>query len=90
MKRENRHLRHAVRGGTTRLKFRQQPVQPPAPSATHPDLRIESSQPLPSTLIEAGDDQLQEPLIGPIMWLVIILGLVFIGFIAWLIRSGSP
>ena len=89
MKRENRHLRHAVRGGTTRLKFRQ-PVQPPAPSANHPDLRIESSQPLPSALIEAGDDQLQEPLIGPIMWLVIILGLVFIGFIAWLIRSGSP
>jgi hypothetical protein len=89
MKRENRHLRHAVRGGTTRLKFRQQPVQPPAPSATHPDLRIESSQPLPSTLIEAGDDQLQEPLIGPIMWLVIVLSLVFIGFIAWLIRN-SP
>ena len=88
MKRANRHLRHAVRGGTTRLKFRQ-PVQPPAPSANHPDLRIESSQPLPSALIEAGDDQLQEPLIGPIMWLVIILGLVFIGFIAWLIRN-SP
>lgn len=85
MKRENRHLRHAVKGGTTRLKLRgaaEPPAVAPKPGAGL--LRIESRELIPPALVEAGDAA-QEPLFGPIMWLVIILGLSFIGFIAWLI-----
>lgn len=87
MKRGNRHLRHAVKGGTTRLKIRgatESPALPPKPDAGEGLLRIESRELIPPALVEAGDAA-QEPLFGPIMWLVIILGLSFIGFIAWLI-----
>lgn len=90
MKRSNRHLRHAVRGGTTRLKVRQHPDQPSVPATNRVDLSIDSTKILPSSLIEAGDDPGQEPLFGPMMWLVIILSVCFIVFIAWLIRSGTP
>lgn len=86
MKRENHHLRHAVKGGTTRLRRREPAIPPVTPDNHDGMLRIESRELVPPALIEAGDEA-NEPLFGPIMWLVIILGSAFIAMIAWLVRD---
>ncbi len=86
MKRENHHLRHAVKGGMTRLR-RPERASPPVTPENHDGmLRIESRELVPPALIEAGDES-NEPLFGPIMWLVIILGSAFIALIAWLVSN---
>ena len=81
-----RHIRHAVRGGTTRLT--EVPLVPPHQhNADEGVLRPETGNlKLPAGLIDAGNPEgLARP--GLIVLIITALAAVFIGVIAWLVAQ---
>lgn len=84
-----KNLRHAVKGGTTRLKLHDPPFEQLLPDEEHSSqgiLRADTANLLvPVSLIEAGGERPHGLMPGLVTRVIIIAGLIFISVIAWLV-----